>query len=404
MTVNCKGCLNFVNVQMNRKKQKKGGFTVRECLTGRVVNCDSGLNFTPAADQAAENAGRLPYVGRGLVDLQINGVNGIDFNSDTLNGEELLAAARYLLKRGVTTFYPTVITNSPGNILRILAAIDRACLAYPLAGSCVGGIHLEGPFISASDGYRGAHDRRYIMEADWELFCRFQKASGNRIRILTLSPERDDTNEFIRRCRKSGLVVSIAHSPAGGPQVEAAVRAGASLASHLGNSVPLMLPRHPNIIWELLAQDKLYASIVADGFHLPDSLIRVVLGIKKKKALLVSDATCFAGMPPGIYDAHIGGKVLLEKNGRLSMKGSDGLLAGAAKILPENVQYLVDRKLSSIAEAWYMASEGPRRLAGLNRGAAGQDSLRDLVLFDVKDGRIVVKEVFKHGIPVINTK
>ena len=378
------------------------GFLARDCSSGRIAEYSSESgdlikdSGSPGNDRSDSD---VPYIGSGLVDLQINGVKGIDFNSCSLSEEGLISAAGYLLTRGITTFFPTVITNSVNNTRLILSVIDRACLASPLLNQCIGGIHLEGPFISRSDGYRGAHKKRYVRAPDRELFKSFQKASGGRIRIISLSPEWDNATDFIRKCKKEGLLVSIAHSAASAVQVIAAVKAGARLASHLGNAVPLMLPRHSNIIYEQLANEDLYASIVADGFHLPDSFIRVVIKTKRRKAILASDATCFAGMPPGVYKAHIGGDVVLGEDGSLRMKGGKGLLAGSAKLLTDNVQHLAGNDLTDLSLAWYMASAGPARLINLKR-TTGYDNELDRVLFNFKNGKIFIYEVWKNGVSV----
>ncbi len=373
----------------------------RDCINDKILKYSKESDSFTEQSSAKISREDMPFIGPGLIDLHINGVNGVDFNDTSLNDEGLLSATKYLLGMGVTEFFPTVITNSVHNTRQILSAIDKACLAQPLLDQCIGGIHLEGPFISRSDGYRGAHKKSYVMAPDWDLFCSFQRASGNRVRIISLSPEWDNAVDFIKRGKQEGLLVAIAHSRADTRQVQAAVEAGAGLSSHLGNSLPLMIPRHPNIIWDQLAEDRLYASIIADGFHLPDSFIRVVLKTKKKKTILVSDATHFSGLTAGIYETHIGNEVVLEEDGRLSIKGSGGLLAGATKLLTENVQYLISKKLADTGRAWYMASVGPAKLLGYeNRQAVSRSG--DFVLFNIKDGRIVIYRVYKNGKPVWN--
>ena len=375
-------------------------FIARDCLSGNTVRCKGNFTSLSCRESVNDDEDDLPFIGPGLFDIQINGVKGVDFNVTTLNGEGLLSAAKFLLSRGVTTFFPTIITNSSSNIRQILSVIGKACVDYPLLDQCIGGIHLEGPFISGSDGYRGAHKKRYVRPPDWELFCSFQEASGNRIKIISLAPEWDNSDAFIRKCKNEGLIVGIAHSKADAGHITAAVNAGASLSTHLGNSVPVKLPRHPNIIWDQLAEDRLQASIVADGYHLPDSFIRVVLKTKQNKTILVSDATHFSGLPPGVYETHIGKEVVLEEGGRLSMKGQDGLLAGATKLLPENVQYLVSNNLADLSTAWYMASTGPEKLMRNRNINKTTGKYPDLVLFNIRDDKIIVKEVFKRGTSV----
>lgn len=385
---------------MGKHKNNVTEFLARDCISGKIVKCKVNVTSASLKKTLAGDESNLPFVGRGLVDLQINGVNGIDFNDTSLNGEGLLSAAKFLLNKGITTFFPTVITNSSANIQKILSAMDKACSEYPILDMCIGGIHLEGPFISDKDGFRGAHNKKYVKAPDWDLFCTFQKASGNRIKIISLSPEWDNAADFIRNCRKAGVIAGIAHSSADGSQIISAANAGASLSTHLGNSVPLMLPRHPNIIWDQLAEERLHASIVADGYHLPDSFIRVVLKVKGDKTILVSDATHFTGMEPGIYETFIGKEVVLDEGGRLSMKGQKGLLAGAAKTLLDNVQHIVSNKLADVSEAWQMASSAPAGLLNVKSWDPEEESNKDMVFFDVKDGKIVIREVFKDGVPI----
>ena len=326
------------------------------CITGKaeeiVLHENRVVNVTEMENVEAADL----FIGPGLIDLQINGINGIDFNVPSLTGEEVVNACRYLLSNGVTTFLPTVITNSDENIISILRTINEACLSNSLVSECVWGIHLEGPFISPEDGAKGAHDKKFIKAPDWELFLRYQEAAGGRIKLITLAPEWEGSYPFIKKCRDHGILVSIGHSMANSDQIEKAVEAGASLSTHLGNAVPLMLPRHPNIIWDQLAAEELYACIITDGIHIPDSLIKSIIKIKKEKTLIVSDATCFAGMPPGEYESHIGGRVVLNDEKRVSMKGSPGMLAGAAKSLLENVETLVNHNLATLSDSWKMAS------------------------------------------------
>ena len=361
-----------------------------DCLTGKTVRLNRASGATEDV-HAPRTGAALPFVGPGLVDLQVNGVNGIDFNDTSLTVDGLLKAAEYLLRQGVTTFFPTIITNAPAVTCQLLSTIERACQEDSWHSTCIGGIHLEGPFISKLDGARGAHPAQHVQAPDWELFTVFQKAAGNRIKLITLSPEWDGAAEFIARCSRSGVLVSIGHSMATPEQVAAAVKSGATLSTHIGNAVPLVLPRHPNIIWEQLSQQKLYASLIADGFHLPDSFISVVMKAKGNKCFLVSDSTQFAGMAPGRYRTHIGGDVELQTGGRLSLARGEGLLAGAAKTLLQNVEYLLERKLATLSKAWQMASVVPGRLVNLEAHC-------DRVVFQREHGKLVVREVFKGGV------
>ncbi len=366
------------------------------CLSGQAEEYLIENGIIQRIDQLKELTEDLPYIGLGLIELQINGLQGVDFNDLSLTPPDLLDVTYILLKQGVTSFFPTLITNADENLLHLLSIIRQACEAYPLVEACIRGIHLEGPFISDRDGARGAHPREYIQAPDWDLFQRFQQASGNQIKLITLAPEWDGSDIFIQQCRAAGVRVALGHTLADSEQITAAVKVGASLSTHLGNAVPTQLPRHPNLLWDQLAEDDLYASIIADGFHLPNSFIKVVMKAKPERTLLVSDATQFCGMLPGEYTTHIGGEVLLESNGRLAINDGSGLLAGAAKSLPENIQYLLDEQLASLSQAWSMAAVYAGRVLGKETLlSAGQPA--DLVQFVFENGEIKISGVMKSG-------
>lgn len=367
-----------------------------DCLSGQHIRWNTGAGAVTVLGPGHPETD-LPFIGPGLVDLQVNGVNGVDFNDPSLTEEGLLNATRYLLGQGITTFFPTIITHSTTETRQMLRTIADSCARHPLLQQCIGGIHLEGPFISKVDGARGAHDKKHVKKPDWELFMSFQKAAGNRIRLITLSPEWGNSAAFIAACRKSDVLVSIGHSHATPEQIGQAVVAGATMSTHIGNAIPLMLPRHPNILWEQLAQDGLYPSIIADGFHVSDSFIKVVLQAKGKKCFLVSDVTYFSGMKPGVYPSPIGKEVLLEKTGRLSMQGGGGLLAGATSTLRQNVEYLVNNKLAKLDRAWQMASVVPWNLVSPAGSRYQKNNHPDRVVFRLNENRIHISKVFKSG-------
>jgi N-acetylglucosamine-6-phosphate deacetylase len=155
------------------------------------------------------------------------------------------------------------------------------------------------------------------------------------------------------------------------------------------------------LLWEQLAQDKLYTSIIADGFHLPDAFLTTAIRTKGEKVFLVSDATCFSGMSSGVYKTHIGEEVVLEKDGRLSMKNSPDLLAGATKCLIEDMQYLLDRKLVELAEAWKMASIYPASFLAYPAPGIAPSQPADLVVFRInQEKKVEIVQVVKKGLTV----
>ena len=161
----------------------------------------------------------------------------------------------------------------------------------------------------------------------------------------------------------------------------------------------LMLPRHPNYLWEQLAQDDLWTCLIGDGFHLPESVLKVAMAVKQEKALLVSDAVYLAGMKPGEYETHIGGKVILNESGKLHLASNDKILAGSAQMLPWGIEHLTRTGLADLADAWEMSSVRPARSMGLPM----QEGIRagapaDLwVLFTHDNGHVNIRETYKSG-------
>ncbi|HYF00073.1 MAG TPA: amidohydrolase family protein [Planctomycetota bacterium] len=337
-------------------------------------------------------------VGPGLVDLQVNGFRGLDFNTRPVPADLAGRVTRELWSEGVTAYLATVITNAPDGIEECVRAIDRGCESDADAQAGIAGIHLEGPFISPDDGPRGAHERAFVRPPDWDLFRRWQDASGGRIRLITLSPEWPEATAFIAKAVESGVIVSIGHTAGTPDQIRDAVKAGATMSTHLGNGAHLMLPRHPNYVWEQMAQDALSACVIADGFHLPDAVLKVILRAKGSRAMLVSDAVYIAGLAPGTYETHIGGKVVLTAEGKLHLAANPNLLAGSATMVIRGVEHLAARGLASLPDAWDMASTRPAAAIGhpaakgLRTGAPA-----DVLVLEARGEHLSVAETWKAG-------
>ncbi|OZB92880.1 N-acetylglucosamine-6-phosphate deacetylase [Paenibacillus sp. XY044] len=376
------------------------GEHIRLTLAGGVIAGYEVLGTPEGAESRREAAAQmgeqdLPLIGPGLVDLQINGYAGLDLNTHPLQADTVRRLNERLWAEGVTSYFPTLITNSDEALRSGLGTIAEMCES---GDHNMAGIHLEGPFISPEDGPRGAHDARYVRAPDWELFQSWQEAAGGRIRIVTVSPEWPEAVDFIERCTDSGVLVSIGHTAASSAQIQAAVQAGARMSTHLGNGAHPVLPRHPNYIWDQLAEEPLWASVIADGFHLPDAFLRVAAKVKGERLILVSDAVSFGGMPPGTYDTHIGGRVTLTPAGRLHLAGQPALLAGSALPMTAGIAHLAGRGIASLGEAWAMASVRPASLLGLPAAQGlAPGAPADVALFTKDTAGIRILRTYKRG-------
>jgi N-acetylglucosamine-6-phosphate deacetylase len=295
----------------------------------------------------------------GLVDLQVNGFAGVDFNDPATAGDQVSAAAAALRATGVTWFLATLIS----------APLDRfsAC-ARTLARStetALAGLHMEGPYISPEDGARGAHRREDISPPTLDDFRRRQEAAGGRIRLVTIAPEVQGALPLIEQLVKDGVRVAIGHTAASPQQVRDAVTAGATMSTHLGNGCAQMLPRHPNFLWEQLAADELVAGLIVDGHHLPPATVKSMVRAKTPlRTILVTDATTAAGRPPGDY--MLGSlRVHLDETGRVAVPGQPNL-AGSALSMDRAIGNTVRFTGLPLATVLPMASTTPARYLGIS--------------------------------------
>ncbi|NMC21945.1 MAG: hypothetical protein GYA33_16185, partial [Thermogutta sp.] len=273
---------------------------VEECETargrpGEVPDVDS-LGKEPAGPFG----GRALFVSGGFFDIQVNGYGGREFSSPRLSVEDVFRIAESLWRFGTTRFLPTLTTQSHDVLVHGCRTLGEAVARDSRLRARIPGLHLEGPYISPQDGPRGAHPLPHVRAPDWDEFARLQDAADGNIRLITLSPEYENAPEFVRRAVKTGVVVGIGHTAADGDQIARAVDAGAALSTHLGNGAHPVLPRHPNYLWDQLAEDRLRASLIVDGRHLPPAFVKVAVRAKSpKKCILISDLSGMAGLPPG---------------------------------------------------------------------------------------------------------
>jgi N-acetylglucosamine-6-phosphate deacetylase len=345
-------------------------------------------------DAAADDV----FLAPGFIDLQVNGFFGVDYNSPEAPHDEIARSLRVCFATGVTRFFPTVITGSPENMqgaLRNLADA-RERLAD---GAAMEAFHVEGPFISPEDGPRGAHPREWVRPPDVDEFQRMQEAARGLIRLITVSPEWPDAPRFIETVVRQGVAVSIGHTKAAAEQISAAVSAGATLSTHLGNGAHAVLSRHPNYIWEQLAEDRLAASFIVDGIHLGRAFLTAALRAKgAERAILVTDAVAPAGCAPGPY--MLGGvAVQMHPDGSVRLRDGDRL-AGSTLMMDRAIVNVMKLAGVSLREAITMATRNsarvgriPSRMRGLATGERA-----DLVRFRIEPtGELRVLETWMSG-------
>ena len=351
------------------------GEPVRVTWTGTQL--DSVTPLAPTAETS-----RWPMVAPGLFDPQVNGYAGVWFSDPQLTADKVEAAVRPYLAMGVTRLFPTLITASHEALKNGLAAIRSACERCDWLAQMVAGCHLEGPYISPVDGCRGAHPREHVRPASWEEFCLLQEAAGGLVRLITLAPEAPYALDFIRKATAAGVIVSIGHTCAETVQIAAAVDAGARMSTHLGNGAQGMIRRHPNYIWDQLAEDRLSASLIVDGWHLPESVVRCMIRVKgTDRTVLTCDASGWAGCAPGVYGNHLGDAEVLD-DGRIVVAGQRQFLAGSGVGPDTCVVKVIQFASVDLADAIHMAGRNAARLLGIPLPSLEPSTRADLMLFD----------------------
>jgi N-acetylglucosamine-6-phosphate deacetylase len=342
----------------------------------------------------------LPFLCHGFLDMQVNGLKGDDYSAEGLDSSRIKRLVLNLAPSGASQHIPTIVTRPKTQILRNLAAIAAARRASPLIAAAIPGVHIEGPFISSEDGPRGAHDPRYVRDPDFAEFQEWQDAAEGLVKIVTVAPEREGALGFIEKAAASGCLVAIGHSAAPPETIREAIAAGCTLSTHLGNGSHATLPRLKNYLWEQLAADELAAGIIADGFHLPASVLKTFSRAKGlDRLILVSDAAAPAGLEAG---RHRWGNLDVElyPDGHIGLAGTP-YLAGAGHLLDWDIPTFMRFSGATLAEAIRLCTANPARLLSL----PGQSSVlepgepADLVLFKIEEagGKLAIERTVIAG-------
>jgi N-acetylglucosamine-6-phosphate deacetylase len=370
-----------------------------DVFSGKALRVDTKGKMV-ARVQPIEATGDLPWLAPGLFDIQVNGYRGFDYSADGLEPSHVDRIIGDLAAGGVTRHLATLVTGPRDRVSRNLEVIASAADASPAVRGAIPGIHLEGPYISALDGPRGAHNAAFTRDPRREELAAWQEAARGMIRLLTLAPEREGALDLIGRATGMGIRVAIGHTAADPSLIAEAVKAGATLSTHLGNGSHSLIPRFKNYLWEQLACDDLRASIITDGFHLPEAVIRTFWRAKgAQRIILISDAAVMGGREPGVYDWG-GIRVEVHPDGHLGVAGTE-YLAGAAHLLDWDIPQCIAAARCTLAEAVAACTVNPCAYLGLaaSCGRIEPGSPAHLVLFRWKPGerRLRIAQTVRDG-------
>ncbi|MDQ6919979.1 MAG: N-acetylglucosamine-6-phosphate deacetylase [Candidatus Dormibacteraeota bacterium] len=315
-------------------------------------------------------------LGPGLIDLQLNGMVGVDFAAAP--PEDWRRVQKALPGTGVTAFLPTLITAPLDSLaagLETAAAARAAANGQPVAR--ILGVHLEGPFLSPER--RGAHDPAWLLEPTPERVDRLLDVDGDILALITLAPELEGGLEAIRRLSQRGVIVSIGHSNATAEQTAAGVDAGARMVTHLFNAQRGLHHREPGVAGQALVEPRLTLGLIMDLSHVVAPVCKLVFAVASGRVALVTDATAAAGQPPGRYE--LGGEII-ETGATGPPRRLDGTLAGAVLRLDEAVANVVGLGVD-LAVAIDAASRIPADVLGrADLGRLAPGAVADVVWLD----------------------
>jgi N-acetylglucosamine-6-phosphate deacetylase len=301
----------------------------------------------------------------GYFDLQVNGYAGVDFNAPGLTAESLHAACQRLQAEGVAGILATVITEEVPVMCDRLSRLAGLRAADPLAAAIVRGFHIEGPFISPVPGYVGAHPIDATRPADVQTMDRLLDAAQGLTRLVTLAPEADPQQRVIAHLANRNIRISAGHTDASLDQLRAALDAGLTLFTHLGNGCPMQMARHDNIIQRVLhLADRFWPMFIADGAHVPFYVLANYLHrVGLDRAIVVTDAISAAGNGPGTYQL---ARHTVKVGEDLVVRSADGThLVGSAGPMPHVVLNLREQLHLSDGQITKLLVTNPRTALGM---------------------------------------
>lgn len=346
-----------------------GSITARHYMTGALVQLDwkeglIALIQSPPNPSAAAAAHR--WIAPALLDLQINGYAGVDFQRDDLEVSDLLRAAAGLQADGCGRWYFTLITDTWPKLLARLSRARALQSGSAVLRHAIAGWHIEGPFLSDVPGYAGAHNPRSMCDPSPIQIGELRQAAGSDPVLLTLAPERPGAMETIQAAVQAGIKVSLGHTNASADQLRQAIDAGATGFTHLGNGCPKELDRQDNILCRVLDTRGLFVSLIVDGIHVSAPFFRLVHRVlEPARIYYTTDAMAAAGSPPGRY--RLGAMELEVGPDQIVRKPGSPLFAGSALRPIDGIRQAARMRGQSWQEVWSCFSTHAAAMAGVDQ-------------------------------------
>ncbi|PGB05776.1 N-acetylglucosamine-6-phosphate deacetylase [Bacillus toyonensis] len=318
--------------------------------------------YVPQEDETVIDAtGKI--VIPGMIDVHIHG--GYDIDAMDANSDGLVTLGKEMLKEGVTTYFPTTMTQAPEAIEAALSAAKEA----KEKGAHFEYIHLEGPYVSKKRA--GAQPLEHIVPANIEQFKQWQEASGNLIKLVTYAPEEEGALEFEQYLAETGVVGTMGHTDAIDAQLK---NRNITHATHLYNQMRGLHHREPGVVGHVLLNPDVMVEVITDGIHIHPDMVKLAYKLKgPKKVSVITDAMRAKGLEDGLYE--LGGQPVYVKDG--SARLEDGTLAGSILKMDQAFRNVIEFTGCSIEDAVRMTSVNQAEEFGLNNKgslAIGKDA------------------------------
>jgi len=320
----------------------------------------------------------------GLFDIHTHGGGGFDFNMATL--EQMDDIMLFFFKNGVTSVLATLMTDDLETMYAQLEKIAVLAKKYPQ----IKGIHLEGPFLSPK--YKGAMPQEYILNADLDLFKKFQEKARQLIKLITIAPETKNAIDFISEITKENVIVSLGHSEATYLETIKAIKAGAKSFTHSFNAMIPFDHHEPGISGALLSENN-YCEMILDGKHLsPDT----VMVLNHDKLVIVTDSIMAAGLKDGEY--YLGKSEIIVKGGDARLKIGNAR-AGSTLTAINAIRNYASYVNIPLEEASKLMSINPATLLNMNHRFGSIEVGKDADFLVIIDNQIDM--VFSKGLRLI---
>ncbi|MCM3746768.1 N-acetylglucosamine-6-phosphate deacetylase [Paenibacillus pasadenensis] len=357
-----------VNIAVNGQSVK-GSVTVKDGVIASVDAGEAAESGLPVID------GHGGWLLPGFIDVHVHGGYGADFMDASREAYDTIT--KFHAEHGTTTMLATTMTESQERIRQALAAADDYRQS-PMPHARLGGVHLEGPFISPD--WMGAQNPEFRADPQLDWLKQWHADHPGLIKQLTLAPEREGALEMIAWLAEQGIAVAAGHTDAKYDVMEAAADAGLNSAVHTFNACRGLHHREPGTVGAVLTDDRIHAEVIADGHHVHDAIMRLLGRVKPDgKLLLITDAMSAAGLQDGQYE--LGGQAVTMKDGvcRLTVGGN---LAGSTLTMENALKRFIAATGWTVPQASVLASANPAALIGLGdqTGSIAAGKWADLVL------------------------